>query len=474
MGSKAYWAAREAEALKQYITEEKAYNRHVQQIYQEMQDRIQGEIDGFYGRYAQKEGITMVEAKKRVSKLDIAAYERKAARYVAERDFSKQANAEMRLYNLTMKVNRLEMLKANIGLELVAGHNDLQKYMAGVLKGRTLAEMKRQAGILGKALADPAAKVDALVHASFRHASFSDRIWMHQDILKAELAKLLQVGLIQGRNPRQLARELRKTIQTSTYNAERLMTTELSRVQTEAQKQSFEKNEFKEYEFIANGRCCEICAALDGKHFPVPKMMPGENAPPMHPNCRCSVAAYEDSAEYEAWLDYLDKGGTTAEWERLKSKKAVANSGGRGTIKSGAISGARNPFGEAASKHAEKYYGLVRSMITDVSKIARNTKCSEEEIREIKNYLFIDEHDLGDSGIKRFDPDYMIAESWQRLMENRAEKHDLVLIKYEIMEKELIKQGIPQDEAHRITSQTYNYGEEAKKFYAKIKKYRKE
>ena len=55
-----------------------------------------------------------------MSKLDIAAYQRKAKRYVADKDFSKQANEEMRLYNLTMKVNRLEMLKANIGLELVA------------------------------------------------------------------------------------------------------------------------------------------------------------------------------------------------------------------------------------------------------------------------------------------------------------------------------------------------------------------
>ena len=51
----------------------------------------------------------LAEAKRRVSKLDIAAYQRKAKRYVADKDFSKQANEEMRLYNLTMKVNRLEM-----------------------------------------------------------------------------------------------------------------------------------------------------------------------------------------------------------------------------------------------------------------------------------------------------------------------------------------------------------------------------
>ena len=45
-------------------------------------------------------------------------------------------------------------------------------------------------------------------------------------------------------------------------------------------------------------------------------MMPGENAAPMHPYCRCSVAAWEDGDDYEAWLDFLDKGGTTEEWEK--------------------------------------------------------------------------------------------------------------------------------------------------------------
>ena len=139
---------------------------------------------------------------------------------------------------------------------------------------------------------------------------------MHQDLLKNQLSGLLQSGMIQGKNPRVLARELKKAFDTSRYNAERLMRTELARVQTEAQKQSFERNGFEEYEFIANSGCCDICQGLNGKHFKVAKMTPGENAAPLHPNCRCSVAAWEDSEEYEAWLDYLDKGGTTAEWNR--------------------------------------------------------------------------------------------------------------------------------------------------------------
>ena len=35
----------------------------------------------------------------------------------------------MQLYNLDMKVNRLELLKANIGLEPVAGHDELNRIL---------------------------------------------------------------------------------------------------------------------------------------------------------------------------------------------------------------------------------------------------------------------------------------------------------------------------------------------------------
>lgn len=88
-----------------------------------------------------------------------------------------------------------------------------------------------------------------------------------------------------------------------------------------ASKDNIIRNGFKEYEFIANRDCCQICAALNGKHFPVAKLKIGVNAPPMHDGCKCSIAAYEDDKEYGAWLNCLDKGGTTADWEKAKKKK---------------------------------------------------------------------------------------------------------------------------------------------------------
>lgn len=324
MASQEYWKNRETEAKKHNIQEEAEYNRKIKEIYANMMDEINKEINGFYTKYAAKEGITMAAAKKRVSKLDIAAYERKAKKYVETKDFSDRANEEMRIYNLTMKVNRLELLKANIGLEMVSGFDEMQKYFDKKLTDRTLKEFQRQAGILGKSVLKNEKYAHAIVNASFKNATYSDRIWMYQGMLKAELEGLLASGLIRGQNPKKLAKHLEKRFGVSAYNAQRIMTTELARVQTEAQKQSFIRNGFDEYEYIAcgNNDVCSVCKALDGKHFKVDDMMPGENAPPMHPNCHCSIAAYMDNEAYEEWINsYQEHGLNFEDWKASRESE---------------------------------------------------------------------------------------------------------------------------------------------------------
>lgn len=285
MTSQEYWKKREESNYRKNVKKEKEYRKHIEEIYKDMLSEIQKEIDGFYARYARKEGINIADAKKKVSKVDIEAYERKAKKYVKEKNFSEQANAEMRLYNLTMRVNRLEFLMANIGLELVAGFNEMDQYFGEILDDKARAELERQAGILGMTVRNAPKKAEAIVNSSFYNATFSQRIWLYQDMLRNELESLLENGILQGHNPRRLAVHLRKRFGVSQFNAERLMITELARVQTEAQKQSFERNGFDEYIFLALGTACPICKKLNEKHFKVAKMMPGTNAPPIHPLC---------------------------------------------------------------------------------------------------------------------------------------------------------------------------------------------
>lgn len=236
-----------------------------------------------------------------------------------------------------------------------------------------------------------------------------------------------------------------------------------------------------------SGKCCAWCADLAGRYR-------YEDAPPdvyaRHDNCTCTVDFVTNNYRQDVWSKRkyslspeerrkaLEAAPKPTRYTREQAKKLqdsvlnrVANSGESGIIRvSGAISGALNPNSKEAQEHADQYYESVRHMTNDVNRIAKNTGFSEELIDHIKKFIFLDEHELNGER-KRFDSSYEMAQSWQRLIEGKnILPHDLTLIKHEEMERDLMLQGYNQDEAHRITSETYNYSKEANEYYGEIER----
>ena len=303
------------------MLEESEQQKELERIYREMYRHAEDEINRFYGKYADAEGISITEAKRRVTQADIEAYEQLAKEYVKNKDFSDRANAEMRLYNATMKINRLEMLKARIGVYLVDGINTIDQYYEKVMTDRTQQEIERQAGILGEtvSVADTVKRADNIVDASFYNATYSERIWSHMDNLRSEISIQLQRGLIAGIGSREMARHIKEyAYDKSLVDAHRLMVTELRRVQTDAAMDSYKASGVTRYVYMAvNPRACPVCREIDGKDFAVEDAQPGKNAPPMHPRCHCTTAPYVDEGDYNAWLNYLNQGGRTSDWNNM-------------------------------------------------------------------------------------------------------------------------------------------------------------
>ena len=380
MNSRDYWKNREETQRQKNIAQEAEYSKRIQGIYTKMYQNIQDDINSFYVKYADAEGITLAEAKRRVSKLDIDEYAAKAKRYVeqAAKDraanhgktdrtaayFSEKANAEMRLYNATMKINRLELLKAQLGLEMIDGHDELEKLFGDALSQRTLDEFKRQAGILGSTVLNNEKLAHSIVNASFHNAEFSDRVWMAQDLMKYRLHEILTQALIKGLNPRTLASEVmplikKEILENKRAAAERLLRTELCRVQIDAQMKSYERNGYDRYIFLAEPTACPHCRKLDDQDFAVKDAMPGENAPPLHPNCRCSTAAYAESdEEYEKWF-FETTGKHSAQWI-AKTRISLPNINSRtnryGKAVNTALFGSKlNKKQEKILKHLKKY-----------------------------------------------------------------------------------------------------------------------
>lgn len=289
-----YWRNRVELEQRAAIKRDEDYATELKKMHDYYFNEIDKEIRTFINRYAEKNGnIPYSEVVARLDAMDVAAFAEKAKRYVEEKDFGAIANRELAIYNLKMRVSRLEALQQELDLQMIALANEEEKKTGDFLKGEYLQGLKSQAGILGVSEgATVSTAMKQAIDRNFNGATWSSRIWDRQNALRDIVKKATTDLLILGKNPTQIISKLRKEFGVSAHQAKRLAVTEGSRVAMAAQKDSLESQGYDEYEYIAEPSACKICAPFDGRIFKVSEMESGRNCAPMHPFCRCSVAAH--------------------------------------------------------------------------------------------------------------------------------------------------------------------------------------
>lgn len=289
-----YWEKREKDHIKREQMKDEEVASEIERIVQIALLEAEKEIRNFYSRYAGKNNLTPAEAKKAISEFDVQAFETIAAKYVREKNFSDKANKELYTYNTKMRINRQELLMMYLNAHLAAMADEQVKTMQSYFEDAASSEVARQAGILGANIVITQPTLLSIIGASFHGAVWSTRIWDDMAGLREELDGIITSSITRGAHPDKFIKDIRERFNVSTFNARRLLITEVARVQTEAQKISYQKigDEDAEYEFIAlmDNRTTKTCKHLNGKKFKVKDMKPGINAPPMHPFCRSSTA----------------------------------------------------------------------------------------------------------------------------------------------------------------------------------------
>lgn len=216
------------------------------------------------------------------------------------------------------------------------------------------------------------------------------------------------------------------------------------------------------------GHPCKWCQSLEGSYnYPeVPKDIYRR-----HGNCRCTVDYHpgngkKQNVHTKKWTNEKQKlvrkrsriGIESIDEREQKRYNRVMKS-------SGAVYGAWNdrndPYNKERDRHAQEFYESVRNRNKqhEIVKVSNNSGLSRSDVEKIYNHVFINEYDLED-GRKRFDPSYDMAESWRRLSEiggKNIQPHDLVMLRHELMEHDLMAKGMKYDEAHELTNKSYNY-----------------
>lgn len=269
--------------------------RLLEELFRGSNERIQEKIDQFYIRYANKEKLSVADVRKMAKEMDVKAFNARAKKAVEERDFSHETNQFLKLYNLKMNVSRLELLKADLNLdmqELYANVFDLMDKARIDEQKQLIEHLKEQSGVLRISGAGLAGRLKAIRDADFYGQTFSKSVWgnnglhaqLQQDVF-GSLGRIYtdMMGYKQERT------RLSKKYDTSLHNANRLLKTEISRIQAQTQLEMLKDNDFTHMIYVAESGACDRCGQLNGKAIPIDDIQIGYNYFPMHPNCNCSA-----------------------------------------------------------------------------------------------------------------------------------------------------------------------------------------
>lgn len=293
--------------------------------YAAAQKEIRADIEALYQKFADKEKITLAEAKCRISRADFSKVDfEKMVDYQIERNrafrekrdklpgyvaaaIEKQHmryESELRAYTKRGQITRLELLDMQIDKALLDLYDKNQISMYDCLSQiyedgyyRSIFAGQKAIGF-GKDFTAPNTRaIERAVLNTYNKRGYSKRLYEHCSTFSKDLKENLVTGFIRGESIETMSARISRRLDISEAHARRLVRTETAYVYEQASLKAYQECGIEMYEFLAtlDHKTSKPCQELDKKRFLIKDAVPGKNYPPMHPNCRSTtVAAFED------------------------------------------------------------------------------------------------------------------------------------------------------------------------------------
>lgn len=122
-------------------------------------------------------------------------------------------------------------------------------------------------------------------------AHWSDRLWKQKSALQSRIEKGLLDCVARGVPKDELVKTINKDFSQAFYCSDRIARTELTYIQNKSAADRYRSNGVEQYKYLAaiDDRTSEVCKETNGRVFKFSELATGVNAPPLHPNCRCTI-----------------------------------------------------------------------------------------------------------------------------------------------------------------------------------------
>ncbi len=334
-----YWRRRFQELEEKQYQRSVAYYQDLQEQFRRAKNEIQMDLERWYQRLAENNGISLAAAKRLLKKDELEEFHWTVEEYIKkgkENAINQRWMRELENASVRHHISYLEAMKWQIQqhaellfTEYEGGVTDFLHRSYTESYYHAAYEIAKGTGI-GSNLAElDERKIDQIIKKPWAQdgTNFSERIWANREKLVNQLHTELSQHIIRGEDPKKAIHSLAHTMEVSQAQAGRLVMTESAAIAAAAQKDCFQELEVERFQIVAtlDSITCGICQGMDGKVFHMKEFEVGLTVPPYHPNCRCcEVPYFEDEftvGEQRAARDekgktyYVPANMTYSEWK---------------------------------------------------------------------------------------------------------------------------------------------------------------
>ena len=292
MNSQEYWNSR---AMKRLTSAERKANQHIDKInkiYLKANLNIQQQIANIYKNYSKETGIDVDTLKELLSKKETDAF------------WKTMEGKGLKQYvksNYKSRITRLEQIQAQLYAQAKGVYDEELRESTELYKDiindsyyKTVYDTAIGTGYDFSFNKIDERTFETILNEKWLGSNYSQRIWKNTDIVADKISEVIGGSLISGQPMQYAINELINIFGVGRYYAERLVRTETNHFNSEAEALAYEELNVKKYVFVAtlDSKTSEICQEHDHNIYELDKRQPGENYPPLHPNCRSTVRAY--------------------------------------------------------------------------------------------------------------------------------------------------------------------------------------
>lgn len=288
-------------------------------LYSQAEQEIQEQIQKIYERFASSEQISIAEAKRYVKDADFRRIdwdamleESKNLRERLKEELPEEVrenlerqhrdlDGTMKAYSVRGRVSYLELRSMEIDRIMVDLYDRQQQNIYDFLTSeyddgyyRSIYNIQQRIGFGYDFTRPNESAVNTAILNRYDKRNFSKSLYAHCTNFSEDLRSNLVTGLITGENLDRMAGRIHRRMGVAYSAAKTLVRTETAYIYEKSTMAGYSECGIEWYEFLAtlDYRTSDICQKMDGKHFRVKDAVPGENFPPMHPNCRSTTVCW--------------------------------------------------------------------------------------------------------------------------------------------------------------------------------------